>query len=235
MTNPSASQIIKLVNARKRQPGGQRILKGIDLTVEAGSSLALVGRSGSGKTTLLSCLGLLDRFDRGEYNLLGVPITSMSRRESDRIRGREIGFVFQRFFLLPHLSVLENVVASFRFLDRRSAKNARHRAQNALVTVGLGEHIHRRPGQLSGGEQQRVAIARAIAKEPRLILADEPTGSLDQSTGASVVELLMSHVREHGAALIMVTHDPILASGFDRSLELHEGALVEAPTFSNRV
>jgi len=221
---------VEVIGARKRQPDGHPILQSIDLTVETGSSIALVGRSGSGKTTLLSCLGLLDRFDGGDYRLVGHPVSSLGGREVDSIRGRDIGFVFQKFFLLPHLSVLENVLASFRFLDGFSARAARLSAHEALAAVGLSAHARRRPGQLSGGEQQRVAIARAIAKGPRLILADEPTGALDQSTGFSVVELLMKHVRENDAALIMVTHDPVLAEGFDRTLQLRAGVLTpEAP------
>ncbi len=217
--------VIEAAGVGKRQPDGHPILRSIDLTIDTGTSVALVGRSGSGKTTLLSCLGLLDHFDRGDYRLMGRSIASAGRSERDRIRGRDIGFVFQKFFLLPHLSVLENVVASFRFLDDRSMRLARRQARDALATVGLAAHVHRRPGQLSGGEQQRVAVARAIAKEPKLILADEPTGSLDQTTGALVIELLMTHVREHGAALITVTHDPVLARGFDRTLELRNGEI----------
>ncbi|RJQ80286.1 ABC transporter ATP-binding protein [Pseudonocardiaceae bacterium YIM PH 21723] len=204
------------------------ILTGVDLRLNAGESIAILGRSGSGKSTLLSLIGLFDRADGGSYLLGGEDITKAGERQAAQLRSREFGFVFQRFFLLKHLTAAQNVaMALVNGQGWLSGKARRDKIMNALDQVGIGQLAKRRPALLSGGEQQRVAIARALVREPRILLADEPTGALDTETGNLVIQNLRS-MTERGCGLILVTHDREHAAKMDRVLELVNGKLQPA-------
>jgi len=204
-----------------------RVLSGVDLSIEEGEQVAIIGRSGSGKSTLLSILGLLDTPTSGSYSVAGQDVASLGAARLAALRGGVFGFVFQRFCLLGHLSALENVQAAALHRGERRTQR-RERALAALDLVGLSDRAGHRPGQLSGGEQQRVALARALAGRPRVLLADEPTGSLDQETGARVMDQLYRLVRETGVTLVVVTHDPLVAAGCDRTIQLDRGRVVPA-------
>jgi putative ABC transport system ATP-binding protein len=201
------------------------ILNGVDLTIEAGEAVAIVGRSGSGKSTLLSLIGLFDRADSGQYRLDGRDITRLSERRAAALRSAEFGFVFQRFFLLKHLTAAQNVAMALvngqGWLSRRKRKA---KVLAALDQVGIADLAKQRPARLSGGEQQRVAIARALVRRPRVLLADEPTGALDTETGNLVVDVLHAATAD-GCGLILVTHDQDHAARMDRVLRLTEGVL----------
>lgn len=202
------------------------ILRGVDLAVDAGEHVSIVGRSGSGKTTLLNLLGLLDEPTSGDILWEGRPLRSLSTRQRDRARGRDIGFVFQQFNLLSGRSALDNTIVPLLYAESAKFWRRRALATAMLERVGLGERLGSTPEQLSGGEQQRVAIARALVRGPRLILADEPTGALDVETGARVMRLLDDVARASGSALITITHDPAIAALADRSYRLDAGSLV---------
>lgn len=204
--------------------GSERIavLKGIDLAVPAGQIAAVMGPSGSGKSTLLSLLGGLDRPTAGRVVVGGEVISERSEAELARWRRRHLGFVFQSFHLFRALTVLENVAVPLRLAGR---KDAWARARSLLEAMGLGGRLHHYPPQLSGGEQQRVAIARAFAAEPRILLADEPTGNLDRATGEEVMDLMMRQARATGATLVIVTHDPAVAGRCDRVFLLEDGRI----------
>ena len=209
-----------------------RILTGVDLTVEAGDRVSIVGRSGSGKSTLLNILGLLDVPTTGRLAFDGEPVSVMSARRRDRVRGASVGFVFQQFHLIEGLTACENVGMPLRYDTGRGFWQRDRRARAMLELVGLGHRADSSVTTLSGGEQQRVAIARALVRRPRLILADEPTGALDLETGRSVLELLERVATESDAALILVTHDPAIATRMSRRHELRDGglhALADAP------
>jgi putative ABC transport system ATP-binding protein len=193
----------------------------VSLTVSAGELVAVVGPSGSGKTTLLNLMAGLDDPDSGEVHIEGQPLAGMSESERARIRRESLGFVFQRFGLMPTLSAVENVGISLRTL-RTPAHERERRSREALGAVGLAERIKHRPGELSGGERQRVAIARALVHQPRALLCDEPTGELDTVTGAAILALLRQAADE-GTAVLIATHDPRVRSGADRSIVLHHG------------
>jgi putative ABC transport system ATP-binding protein len=195
-------------------------LDSVDLAIGDGESLAVVGPSGSGKSTLLHLAGGLDRPDHGSVRLGGRDLAGMSIGERARLRRREVGFVFQFFHLVPGLTVAENVELPL-LLDGRRDRGGRVR--NLLDRVGLGHRSSHQPSQLSGGEMQRTAIARALVAEPRLLLADEPTGNLDSGTGAAVLEVLLEAVADAGCSLVMVTHDEGAASMADRTLHLRDG------------
>jgi putative ABC transport system ATP-binding protein len=209
--------------------GGQgkprTILSSVDLTVHSGESVAILGRSGSGKSTLLSLIGLFDRADGGQYLLNGRDITRLPERKAAALRSAEFGFVFQRFFLLKHLTAVQNVsmalVNGQGWLPRRKR---RAKALAALDQVGIAHLAKQKPPRLSGGEQQRVAIARALVREPRLLLADEPTGALDTETGNLVIDALHS-ATDRGCGLILVTHDWDHAIRMQRVLRLTDGVL----------
>jgi putative ABC transport system ATP-binding protein len=207
------------------QGAPRSILAGVNLTVHSGESVAVLGRSGSGKSTLLSLIGLFDRTDGGEYRFCGRDITRLPERRAAALRSAEFGFVFQRFFLLKHLTAAQNVAMALvngqGWLPRRKR---RARVLAALDRVGIAHLAKQRPPRLSGGEQQRVAIARALVREPKMLLADEPTGALDTETGNLVVDVLHS-ATEQGAGLILVTHDWDHASRMGRVLRLHDGVL----------
>lgn len=197
----------------------------VDLEIERGESVAILGPSGSGKSTLLHLLGLLDTATSGSHRFGGVDVTNLDPESLARHRNRSIGFVFQRFHLVARLSALDNVAMPLKFacIPRRER---RRRAAAMLERVGLGDRIEHRPAELSGGQQQRVAIARAIVNEPDLILADEPTGALDQSMGLEIMSLL-AEIHANGATLAMVTHDEALASQLRRIVRMIDGRVVE--------
>jgi putative ABC transport system ATP-binding protein len=229
VTGDAATPLIQLTSITKTLKGQQQartILAGVDLTVHSGEGVAILGRSGSGKSTLLSLIGLFDRADGGEYLLGGRDITRLPERKASALRSAEFGFVFQRFFLLKHLTAAQNVAMALvngqGWLPRRKRKA---RALEALETVGIAHLAKHKPPRLSGGEQQRVAIARALVREPRVLLADEPTGALDTETGNLVVDVLHA-VTQRGCGLILVTHDGDHAARMDRVLRLTDGLLV---------
>ena len=202
------------------------ILRGVTLTVGSGEHVAVVGRSGTGKSTLLNILGLLDAPSSGEYLLEGVPVGRVSARERTRRRGRDFGFVFQQFNLLPGRTALENVVAPLMYATGRQFWRRRTLAAEMLDRVGLGDRLDTMPEKLSGGEQQRVAIARALVRGPRVILADEPTGALDVETGQEVMDLLDEVASRTGAALVTITHDLAVAARAQRHYRLGGGVLL---------
>lgn len=208
-------------------PGGElTILEGLDLAVRAGEALAILGASGSGKSTLLGLLAGLDDPSAGQLSLCGQGLDGLDEDGRAALRAGQVGFVFQSFQLLPTLTARENVLLP---LELTAAADAEPRAAEALDRVGLAGRAGHYPRQLSGGEQQRVAIARAWAPRPRILMADEPTGNLDQATGERIIDLLLELRAEAGAALVMVTHDRRLAERCDRRLLMDEGRLQEIP------
>ncbi|MBI5159939.1 MAG: ABC transporter ATP-binding protein [Micrococcales bacterium] len=206
------------------------ILRGVDLEVEVGDHVSIVGRSGSGKSTLLNLLGLLDEPTSGRLVFDEVPLERMSARQRDLRRGRDVGFIFQQFNLLPGRTALENALTPLLYAPGRQFWRRQAIATRMLERVGLGERMHSTPARLSGGEQQRVAIARALVRGPRLILADEPTGALDVETGETVMRLLDEVVEASGAALITITHDPNVAALARRHYRLDAGRLTALTT-----
>jgi putative ABC transport system ATP-binding protein len=200
------------------------ILRGVSLSVARGEAIGLVGPSGSGKSTLLMTAAGLERPDSGSVRIAGEEITDLSEDALARFRGRRIGIVFQAFHLIPTMTALENVAVP---LELAGERDAFERAAAELQAVGLGARLEHYPGQLSGGEQQRVAIARALAPHPAILVADEPTGNLDEETGAEIVRLLFQLKRERGTTLLLVTHDHELAERCDRIVRLKAGHIVE--------
>ncbi len=224
------TELIRLTGISKVLKGQKEprtILDGVDLTVRAGESVAIVGRSGSGKSTLLSVLGLFDRPDSGTYLLEDRDISRLPERHAAQLRSSHFGFVFQRFFLLKHLTAAQNVaMALINGQGWQPRRERKARVMRALEQVGI-EHLARnRPAKMSGGEQQRVAIARALVREPRILLADEPTGALDTETGSIVIDALQE-ATTRGCALILVTHDRDHAARMGRILDLQAGVLSE--------
>jgi len=203
-----------------------RVLAGLDAQVGSGERVAIMGRSGSGKSTLLNLISGIDRADSGAVHIDGTEVTALGEPARTLFRRAHIGFVYQFFNLIPTLDVLENVRLMLELNGVRGAP-ARARSLAALAGVGLGERAHSAVDQLSGGEQQRLAIARALVHEPALLLADEPTGNLDEQTAREVLPVLLSLTRARGATLLIVTHDEALAVAADRVLELREGRLQE--------
>src|SRR5437660_3059794 len=222
-----------LHKAYRRHTHQVPVLRGLDLAVNTGEFLAVVGQSGSGKSTLLHLLGTLDRPDQGEVCLDGRRIDNLPGPERDRLRNQTFGFIFQFYHLLPELSMFENVLIPAMvgrsvwgwFTERRALKR---RAEELLERVGLSHRLKHRPRELSGGELQRAAIARALVTRPRVLLADEPTGNLDEDTGRQIVSLLHDLNRQDGLTIIMVTHNREIAAGTDRVVRLAAGR-VEAP------
>jgi putative ABC transport system ATP-binding protein len=201
------------------------ILRGIDLTVHGGDHVAVVGRSGSGKTTLLNLLGLIDRHSSGELLFDGTDVSRLGERRRARLRGASIGFVFQQFNLLDGRTALENVMMPLMYGSAGQFWRRERLAREMLEKVGLADRADQLPSRLSGGEQQRVAVARALVRRPRLILADEPTGALDVTTGEAVMALLDEIARDSDAALVTITHDLQVAAMSRRSFLLDEGTL----------
>jgi predicted ABC-type transport system involved in lysophospholipase L1 biosynthesis ATPase subunit len=206
------------------------VLRGVDLQLRTGESIAVMGRSGAGKSTLLHLIGLLDRPDAGTLVLDGEKATGLSRAGRARLRNRLVGFVFQFYHLLPELTALENallprMIAVGPLRWRRERKAAREQALALLGELGLADRTRHRPSRLSGGERQRVAIARALVGQPRLLLCDEPTGNLDERTSGVIADQIFELSRRHGTALILVTHDKELAARAGRLLVLHEGRI----------
>ncbi|MFL5628900.1 MAG: ABC transporter ATP-binding protein [Ktedonobacteraceae bacterium] len=208
--------------------GKLQILQDVQLQVQRGEFIAITGPSGSGKTTLLSLLGALDSPDNGEIWLDDIAVHRLRGPAAADFRRQKIGFVFQLFYLLPNLTALENVMAPLLPYRRKLSFDLKLRAEELLESVGLGDRLGHPPARLSGGEQQRVAIARALINRPKVVLADEPTGNLDPTTGAEVLEILRALQRSGSQTLIMVTHDPQIAALADRRIHLEQLRQVEA-------
>jgi putative ABC transport system ATP-binding protein len=219
--------VIEVRDARKWIQNGARrvdILNGISLTIPAGQFVAVVGASGSGKSTLLGLLAGLDTPSAGEIWLDGVPIHNLVESELAAVRGRKIGFVFQSYQLIQTLTALENVLLPY---ELNMEGNGLETARRLLHEVGLEDRMDHYPVQLSGGEQQRVALARAFVADPPIVMADEPTGNLDSTNGRHVLDLLLERNRKAGTTLVLVTHDPEVASQADRKIVLKDGLVVE--------
>jgi putative ABC transport system ATP-binding protein len=220
--------MIELRGVSKTVPSGTgqlTILHPLDLTIERGRVVAITGPSGSGKSTLLGLIAGLDAPSEGHIVLDDVDITTLDEDALARLRGVRIGIVFQFFHLLPSLTAFENVLIP---MEIAGVRDAHPRARALLSEVGLSERAHHYPSQLSGGEQQRVAIARALANNPPILLADEPTGNLDSTTGRQIIDLLLAINRDRGTTLVLVTHDPDLARVADMSVALRDGRVVRA-------
>jgi putative ABC transport system ATP-binding protein len=218
--------IIHVENLQKTYTMGKNdvhALRGVSFQVAAGEFVALTGPSGSGKSTLMHLLGCLERASNGRYLLHGQDVSGLSANRQAHMRNQHIGFVFQKFNLLPRVSALENVLLPLLYRGR--VKGAKQQAQAALQTVGLANRAGHRPTELSGGQQQRVAIARALVTDPTIILADEPTGNLDSRTGAEILDLLLK-LASDGRTVLVVTHDPTVAARAGRVLRLYDGLLV---------
>ena len=226
---PAISQIaIKLagVNLSLGQGAARvHILKGIDLNIGKGEAIGLIGPSGSGKSTLLMVMAGLERADAGSVSVAGEELGRLDEDALARFRGRNVGIVFQSFHLIPTMTALENVAVP---LELAGIADASERAQAELESVGLGQRIHHYPAQLSGGEQQRVAVARALAPHPAILVADEPTGNLDEDTGRQIVDLLFAGHEKRGTTLVLVTHDASLAQRCGRVVRLRSGHVVDA-------
>ena len=202
------------------------VLRGVDLSLQAGETTAIVGSSGSGKSTLLHLLGGLDRPTAGEVLLLGQPFSHLSERARARLRNRHMGFVYQFHHLLPELSALENVMVPL-MIRRTAVLEAKHQAKALLKAVGLSHRLEHKPAELSGGERQRVAIARAMVTEPDCILADEPTGNLDSRTAEQVLELMLALNMQRNTALLVVTHDRAVAEKMQKIYRLKDGEMLQ--------
>jgi ABC-type lipoprotein export system ATPase subunit len=218
----SDSPLLTLSNVSKKY-GDLQVLYGVNLSLQQGEAVAIVGPSGCGKSTLLNLIGTLDTPDGGTVTLNGRDVTQLTEEERAKVRNTEIGFVFQMHHLLPQCTVLENVLVP-TLLTRPAGAEAR--ARQLLERVGLSERLAHFPGQLSGGERQRVAVVRALIHAPKLLLADEPTGALDQRSAENLADLLIQLNREEGVALVVITHSPTLAARMGTTYTLKEGALV---------
>ncbi len=205
-----------------RDAASVHVLKGIDLSIDAGEAVGIVGPSGSGKSTLLMVLAGLERLDSGEIHINGAALHGLGEDALADFRGRNIGIVFQSFHLIANMTALENVAVPLELANVRDAFDI---ARRELTAVGLGERLHHYPGPLSGGEQQRVAIARALAPSPAVLIADEPTGNLDTETGRQIADLLFSKQAERGMTLVLVTHDPALAARCSRQIRMRSGEI----------
>lgn len=219
--------MIRLEGVRKTFVAGDtqiHALDYVDLEIERGEFVAIMGQSGSGKSTMMNIIGLLDRPDEGAYLLSGSNVAALSEDARARLRGSAFGFVFQSYSLLPRMSALEQVELPLIY---QGVRDRRRRAAEALVRVGLADRIGHQPTQLSGGQQQRVAIARSLVVDPLVVLADEPTGALDTTTGEEVMSLLSELVEQQGLTLILVTHEPNIAAFAHRTVRMQDGKIVE--------
>jgi putative ABC transport system ATP-binding protein len=218
--------IIRMAEIRKVYDTGKvkvEALKGIDLEIHKGEMVAIAGPSGSGKSTLMNVIGCLDTPTSGAYELGGQRVAGASRDQLAEIRNRRVGFVFQNFNLLPHVSALENVEMPLLFGGVKPAER-RQRATELLERVGLGDRVDHKPTELSGGQMQRVAIARALAMNPDIVLADEPTGNLDSSSGSDIMSIF-SELWQQGRTMVIITHDPALARRASRVVEIRDGRI----------
>lgn len=230
------ASLLAVRGLRKRYRSGDKlleVLRGVDFDLAPGEFVSVIGQSGSGKSTLLHLMGLLDRADSGSVHLAGRRVDDLPGRERDRLRNADIGMVFQAYHLLPELTALENVLAPLMVRHGvwawfRERAEARRRATDLLTRFGLGERLHHKPRQLSGGEMQRVAIARALVGGPRLLLADEPTGNLDAESGAGILDVLTALNRSEGLSIVLVTHDASIARRADRIVRLAVGRVETA-------
>ena len=230
MHDPTATSAISLQNVNLSLGRGAarvHILKGIDLHIGRGEAIGMVGPSGSGKSTLLMVMAGLERADSGTIMVAGQDLSRLDEDALARFRGANVGIVFQSFHLIPTMTAIENVAVP---LELAGVADAYARAETELAGVGLKDRLHHYPAQLSGGEQQRVALARALAPNPSFLVADEPTGYLDETTGKQVIELLFAGHRTRGTTLVLVTHDPGLAARCDRVVRLRSGRLDDTPT-----
>ena len=216
---------VRLHQVVKEYSGGVRALRGVSVEIADGDQVAILGPSGSGKTTMLTIMGTLERPSAGEVEVAELDVAHASDVELAGLRAHDVGFVFQAFHLQDGLSALDNVALGMLYTGM-PLRQRREIAADALERVGLAHRLAHRPNQLSGGERQRVAIARAIAKRPRIVLADEPTGNLDSTSGAGVLDLL-HELGEDGATLVLITHDHTVAAAFPRELHIHDGELIE--------
>ena len=236
MLRASEDAILRVCDVRKsyRSGGGMlEVLRGVDFNLEPGGFAAVIGQSGSGKSTLLHLMGLLDAPDSGEVHLQGTRIDNLPAARRDRLRNTAIGMVFQSYHLLPELNALENVLAPLLVRHgvmewMRVRASARERAQGLLERFGLGERLHHKPRQLSGGEMQRVAIARALVTQPSVLLADEPTGNLDEASGAGILDAICELNQRDGLSIVLVTHDAAIARRAARIVRLAAGRVADA-------
>jgi ABC-type lipoprotein export system ATPase subunit len=228
MTNTPAVRIVNAVRAYQVNNEQVLALRGVNLTIERGSFTAFMGRSGSGKTTLLNMIGGLDSPTSGSIEFLGRDLAKLSQEELTLIRRNQIGFIFQAFALLPILSAWENVELPLRIAGMKSGKERRQRALEALTLVGLDKWVDHRPSEMSGGQQQRVAIARALVTRPPILIADEPTGELDSTTGQTLLTLMRNIVKSEGVTLIMATHDQSVHQYADVIHHMRDGQVFES-------
>ncbi len=228
-TTQALKPVIDVRNLTKEYRLGEIVvqaLRGINLQIFPGEMVAIMGPSGSGKSTLMNMVGCLDSPTSGEYYLDTLLVSDLKDDDLAIVRNQKIGFVFQKYNLLPRVDAIENVALPLRYSE--NTFNMRQRAEAALVAVGLGDRMHHKPNELSGGQQQRVAIARALVNEPAILLADEPTGNLDSQSGKEIMELLLNLNQQQHSTVVLVTHDPSVAAQAQRTVQIFDG-LIKSP------